>query len=206
MAHVEKGWREIGAMVLERLWKSYGIIHAMLMAPCSHTGENVELALNIKKLFSKKLKFQIIGQYDPFYLNDSISNPISSSFGRCIWTTVDDFQFNNKLVRKLATLNQFPLKVSLFPRYPSVLLPKQIPAVFAKSYFTRVSNAVNSYSGIDAIVMGNMAEAIDFRPNIYPPIGNDYGYKLSNGTFIGSKMVVFVLPTSFSISFIFQVH
>lgn len=96
----------------------------------------------------------MIGQYDPFYLNDSITNPLSSSFGRCIWTTIGDFQFNNKLVRKLATLNQFPLRVSLFPRYPSVLLRKQVPSVFAKSYFTRVSNAIGSHSGIDAIVLG----------------------------------------------------
>lgn len=74
----------------------------------------------------------------------------------------------------------------MFPRYPTVLLATQTPAVFAKSYFTRVSKKTNSYSGLDAIVLGNMAEAIDFRADIRLPTGNDYGFKLSNGTFIGS--------------------
>ncbi len=45
VAHAENGWRETAAIVLERLWKSYGIIHAMLMAPCSQTGENVKFLL-----------------------------------------------------------------------------------------------------------------------------------------------------------------
>lgn len=125
--------------------------------------------------------------YDPFYINTSNPNPLSSSFGRCTWTPIEEFQFDNKLLRKLASLNQFPLRVSLFPRYPTVLLPSEVPAVFAKSYFSRVSNKTNNYTGLDAIVLGNMAEAINFKPDIRKPIGNDYGYKLSNGTFIGLK-------------------
>lgn len=128
---------------------------------------------------------QVIGQYDPFYLNSSITNPLSSSFGRCTWTTLEDFEFDNKLVRKLASLNQFPLRVSLFPRYPTALLPTEVPAVFSKTYFARVSNKTNNFSGVDAIVLGNMAEDIDFKPDIRRPTGNDYGYKLSNGSFIG---------------------
>lgn len=111
---------------------------------------------------------------------------MSSSYGRCTWTTIENFEFDNRLVRKLASLNQFPLRVSLFSRYPTVLLPKEVPAVFARSYFARVSDKTNNYSGLDAIVLGNIAEAINFRPDIRQPISNDYGYELSNGTFIGS--------------------
>lgn len=133
----------------------------------------------------KNLNFQqVIGQYDPFYLNDSNPNPLSSSFGRCTWTTIEDFEFDDKLIRKLATVNQFPLRVSLFARYPTVLLPHEVPTVFANSYFTRVSSKTN-YSGLDAIVLGNMAEAINFKPDIRRPTVNNYGYQLSNGTFIG---------------------
>lgn len=112
---------------------------------------------------------------------------MSSSYGRCTWTTIEDFEFDNKLVRKLASLNQFPLRVSLFPRYPTALLPTEVPAVFAKTYFSKISYKTNYYSGLDAIVLGNIAEAIDFKPDIRLPSGNDYGYKLSNGTFIGFK-------------------
>lgn len=75
--------------------------------------------------------------------------------------------------------------MSLFPRYPTVLLPREVPGSFAGSYFTRVSNTTNYYSGLDAIVLGNMAEAIDFKPDIRQTSASDYGYKLSNGTFIG---------------------
>lgn len=130
---------------------------------------------------------QVIGQYDPFYLNESITNPLSTSFGRCTWTTLDDFEFDNRLVRKLASLNQFPLRVSLFPRYPTVLLPEQVPRVFAENYISRVASKTNNFSGLDAIVLGNMAEAIDFKPDIRAPNNNDYGYQLPNGTFIGFK-------------------
>lgn len=125
--------------------------------------------------------------YDPFYINTSIPNPLSSNFGRCTWTHIEDFSFDSKLLRKLASLNKFPLRVSLFPRYPTVLLPTEVPRSFAKSYFSRVSTKTNNFTGVDAIILGNMAEAIDFIPNIKEPIGNDYGYKLSNGSFIGLK-------------------
>ncbi|KAJ6633673.1 hypothetical protein Bhyg_16618, partial [Pseudolycoriella hygida] len=179
VAHTGEGWKKTGAMVLERLWKSYGIIHALLIAPCSITGESVKFHCSL--LYSK-----VIGQYDPFYLDSSITNPLSSSYGRCTWMTVEDFEYDNRLVRKLASLNQFPLRVSLFPRYPSVLLPKEVPDVFERTYFSRVANKTQFYSGVDALVLGNMAEAIDFKPDIVRPSGNDYGYKLSNGTFIGS--------------------
>lgn len=47
VAHAEKGWRKTGALVLERLWKSYGIIHAMLIAPCAQTGENVKCLVTL---------------------------------------------------------------------------------------------------------------------------------------------------------------
>lgn len=50
VANAEKGWKKTGALVLERLWKSYGIIHAMLIAPCAQTGENVKLDCNITYL------------------------------------------------------------------------------------------------------------------------------------------------------------
>lgn len=42
VTQVEEGWKKTGAIFLERLWKSYGIIHAMLIAPCSKTGESVK--------------------------------------------------------------------------------------------------------------------------------------------------------------------
>lgn len=42
VTQVEEGWRKTGEKVLERLWKSYGIIHAMLIAPCARTGESVK--------------------------------------------------------------------------------------------------------------------------------------------------------------------
>lgn len=44
---MELGWKNVGASVLERLWKSYGIIHAILIAPCSQTGESVKYQYNI---------------------------------------------------------------------------------------------------------------------------------------------------------------
>lgn len=42
--HIESGWKERAALVMERLWKDYGVINALIMAPCSDSDEEVRCA------------------------------------------------------------------------------------------------------------------------------------------------------------------
>lgn len=39
--HIEPEWKEQASLVMERLWKDYGIINALIMAPCADSGEEV---------------------------------------------------------------------------------------------------------------------------------------------------------------------
>lgn len=41
----ETGWRDLAGAVMEKLWKDYGIINALIMAPCADTGEDVRSEL-----------------------------------------------------------------------------------------------------------------------------------------------------------------
>lgn len=38
---VNVGWMDIGGNVMDRLWKDYGIINAIILAPCADSGEEV---------------------------------------------------------------------------------------------------------------------------------------------------------------------
>lgn len=99
---------------------------------------------------------------------------------------MDELKFGDNLIRKLRTLNGFPLRVSIFERYPTALLKRDLPALFLHSYFSKGMRYAGGFNGFDGLILGNMAQQLNFRANIIKPIGNDYGYKLDNGTFIGS--------------------
>lgn len=95
--------------------------------------------------------------------------------------------YDQSFFRKFENLQGFPLKVSMFPRYPTALTTKQIPSVFLNSYFMNIINDSRGYGGVDGITLGNMARAMNFSTVVIKPIGIDFGYKLSNGTFTGKK-------------------
>lgn len=38
---VDVGWKDLAGHVMERLWKDYGIINAIILAPCADSGEEV---------------------------------------------------------------------------------------------------------------------------------------------------------------------
>lgn len=94
-------------------------------------------------------------------------------------------KFGDNLIRKLRTLNGFPLRVSIFERYPTALLRKDLPEIFLDSYYSHGMKYSGGFNGFDGLVLGNMAQQLNFRAHIVKPIANDYGYKLENGTFIG---------------------
>lgn len=41
LRRVSKGWMDHGAIVMDKLWKDYGIINAIILAPCADYGEEV---------------------------------------------------------------------------------------------------------------------------------------------------------------------
>lgn len=129
----------------------------------------------------------MVGTYEPFSLKEtlSVTNASSKEYGHCSWTALHNLQYGDNILNKLASLNGFPLKVSIFQRYPTALLAEDLPNSFLTSYFSDVMKLTNGINGFDGLILGNMAKALNFRVDVIKPIGSDFGYKADNGTFIG---------------------
>lgn len=78
------------------------------------------------------------------------------------------------------------MKVSMFERYPTALKMENIPKIFLTSYFMNTLAKSNGYGGLDGIVLGNLAKAMNFTAIISTPMHSDFGYKLNNGSFVGT--------------------
>lgn len=93
--------------------------------------------------------------------------------------------FKNSLYDKFENLNLFPVKISLFRRYPTCLKSDELPSVFRTSYFMNEIWRTENYGGVDGITLANIAKSLNFTAEIVTPDGIDFGYKLTNGTFVG---------------------
>lgn len=133
--------------------------------------------------FYSSRNLQLVGTYFPFNRADK---PTSPNWGEFKWMNLTDMNFqDNYLFRKFENLNGFRLRVSMFPRYPTALLPEELPDVFLSSYFMNVLNESGGYGGIDGLLLGNMAKALNFSAVVIAPNGSDFGYRLNTGIFIG---------------------
>lgn len=45
----------------------------------------------------------------------------------------------------------------------------------------------DGYGGIDGIMLANAAKSMNFTTINVPQVGIDFGYKVSNGTFVGES-------------------
>lgn len=113
------------------------------------------------------------GTHESFYLNTT------------------DFTKPSKLFRKFDNLQEFPLRVTIFRRYPTSLRAYELPAAFRESYLMNEIWRSDGYSGVDGIMLQNAAKAMNFTTVNIPQIGIDFGYKASNGTFVGEKWTIF---------------
>lgn len=109
-----------------------------------------------------------------------------TSWGVFEWINLLEMNFlENDLLRKFDNLNGYPLRVSMFARYPTALLPEEIPSVFLSTYFMDILEESRGYGGIDGLILGNMARSLNFSALVISPNDSDFGYRLSNGIFIG---------------------
>lgn len=92
---------------------------------------------------------------------------------------------DNAIFGKFKNLNNYPLRVSLFRRYPTSLKANELPAVFHGSYLMKDSWRANGYGGVDGIMLSNVAKTLNFEPIVVEPNGIDFGFKSTNGTFFG---------------------
>lgn len=88
---------------------------------------------------------------------------------------------------KYKNLNGFPLKVTIFRRYPTSLKESELPNVLSKSYLTKDVWRADGYSGVDGLMLANAAKTLNFTAQNIPQIGIDFGYKDNDGEFVGNE-------------------
>lgn len=90
---------------------------------------------------------------------------------------------DNWMLQKAYSLNQYPLTVSIFERYPTMV--SHIPKYFADTPFAEGMKK-SGYGGIDGFFLGNFAQQMDFTINtIHPQDDETYGFDRNN-TFTGT--------------------
>lgn len=191
VSEIDENWQTMGADLLEKLWRSYGIGNVLLTAPCSNFDEKVYIYSTLFCLFVIYLSIcihQSIGYYEPFVVNNAINLSIGNEnkYGISTWWTLNEFKFDENILRKFQNLNGFPLRISMFHRYPTAVDQRQqkLPEPLLKSYFSQGIRRANGFGGFDGVVLGNMAISINFT-TIIVNTKEDYGYRIQNGSFVG---------------------
>lgn len=99
---------------------------------------------------------------------------------------LQNFDFTNtELFNKFRNLNEFPLRVTIFRRFPTALQINELPRAFVGSYLMKDIARSNGYGGVDGIILANAAKTMNFTTMNIPQIGIDFGFKADNGTFVG---------------------
>lgn len=91
------------------------------------------------------------------------------------------------IMRKEWSLNGFPFAATIFSRYPTMLLKRELPETFMQTHYARGVDYSNGFGGFDGFVMGNLARALNFQLKIIKRMPQDtYGSVLPNNTFTGT--------------------
>jgi hypothetical protein len=117
---------------------------------------------------------------------------VDHSWGKTLSTNTQP-----KPLLKFHDLNQFPLQISMFSRYPYVIkpLPK---ALKANPIYSDLSHS-KGFGGVDAFILGALAKRLNFDPQIVENFDEEpFGRILSNGTAVGSLADVVGRKVEFS--------
>lgn len=132
------------------------------------------------------LMFKQVGIFDPFSNTRqmNISDPNVDEWGAFRRFDIKYLDYSdNWLLQKAYSLNKYPLWVTLFERFPTMV--STIPKYFAETAAAQGMKK-SGYGGIDGFLLGNYANDMDFTIKILYPEGNQtYGYRVNN-TFIGT--------------------
>lgn len=148
--------------------------------------ENIYTAPFKQNLHSYYFSFLQIGYYDPFVNAHRLGITNVNEWGVFNYLPVDQFNFNETwLLQKEYRMNQFPLTFSIFDRYPSMITD------YSRNFnYTGASQKVTKkigYGGVDGLILGNLAEILDFKAVLISPKDTDhYGHKAPNGSYTGS--------------------
>lgn len=106
---------------------------------------------------------------------------------------------------KLSVFNGMPIRCTVFQRNPTLLSWYSLPESFRNVPYVRQSAlAANGSSGLDGMLLGNLAVALNFTAETMDASdGLEYGYQLANDTFVGSlgDLLEYRTDVSFNVRF-----
>uniref|UniRef100_A0A182PP96 Ionotropic glutamate receptor C-terminal domain-containing protein n=1 Tax=Anopheles epiroticus TaxID=199890 RepID=A0A182PP96_9DIPT len=117
----------------------------------------------------------------------------------------EDFVMSPTADSKLNIFNGIPIRCTVFPRNPTLLPWGNLPEPFRRIRYVQQSvQASNGSGGLDGMMLGNLAVALNFTAETTDASdGQEYGYRLRNGTFVGSlgDLLQYTTDVSFNVRF-----
>lgn len=129
------------------------------------------------------LPFLQVGYYDPFVNARRLGFTDTNEWGAFGYLPVDQFNFDETwLLQKEYRMNQFPLIFSVTSRFPSLI--RAYPQTF--KYTGAIEKAAKKLHlfGTDGLILGHLAEVLDFNAVLITP--RDLDNEIKNGTLTGA--------------------
>lgn len=117
---------------------------------------------------------------------DPVLQVTDNTHSGVIVLNVEDVYHNKKaLIHSYKEFNGYPLEVKLFQRTPTSM--KDLPESFLSTFLHKDIIRTEDWGGIDGFILGNLARILNFTLRISAASdGQEYGSKMSNGTFSGT--------------------
>lgn len=123
--------------------------------------------------------------YEPIEYNNI------TQWGKYVSINLTEFDFKSvDLFRKFKNLNGYPLRISLFSRFPTCIKFHSLPKTHQNSYLMKDAWRASGFGGVDGLLLQNAAKTLNFSTNLFHKIGVDFGYKASNGTSFGKTFIL----------------
>lgn len=144
---------------LVQFWSGLGALYVIAQAPCCG-GTKIYVHLPFKR----------------------VENSWGATLSLDASQVLDNFEV---ITTSVHNLNQFPLKVSMFPRYPYVI--KSLHRSLRTNPIYSNLTLSKGFGGLDALILRSYAEHLDFDPVVVDHKHKEpFGRVLPNGTITGS--------------------
>lgn len=117
---------------------------------------------------------------------DPVLQVTDSEYSGVSILSVEDVHRNKiALIHSYNEFNGYPLEVKLFQRTPTSM--KDLPESFLSTFLHKDISQTEDWGGIDGFILGNLARFLNFTLRISDSAdGQEYGWKMSNGTYTGT--------------------
>lgn len=81
------------------------------------------------------------------------------------WIDIDNTSLNIEELITFNTFNymQYPIRISMFPRFPTVMDKTELAGVYLPSYIPKMYNYTKDQTGFDAILFASLVERLNFK-------------------------------------------